>query len=141
MIFKQEIRICVPHCQIWLLEEYQRAQLFNILGYQERNEGTSSVTFEVLISKSEIYFINLFIFNCLTSNTSLFIFSCLTSNINLFNFNCLTLNFCFPKNKFFASRRERMFMDARPQSGVFNSTGKTMTCYLRDTNKFLRYCF
>ena len=139
MIFKQEIRICVSHSQIWLLQEYQRAQLFNILGYQGRNEGTSSVAFEVLIIKSEIDFINLFIFNCLTSNTNLFIFNCLTSNINLFNFNCLTSNFCFPKNIFFASRRERMFMDARPQFRVFNSIGKMMTCYLRDTNKFLRY--
>ena len=76
------------------------------------SESTSSVAFEVLIIKSEIDFINLFIFNCLTSNVNLFIFNCLTSNINLFNFNCLTSNFCFPKNIFFASRRERMFMDA-----------------------------
>ena len=80
---------------------------------QGRSEGTSSVAFEVLIIKWEIDFINLFIFNCLTSNVNLFIFNCLTSNINLFNFNCLTSNFCFPKNIFFASRRERMFMDAR----------------------------
>ena len=94
--------------------------------HQGRSESTLSVAFEVLIIKSEIDFINLFIFNCLTSN------------INLFNFNCLTSNFCFPKNIFFASRRERMFMDARPQFQVFNSTGKMMTCYLRYTNKFLR---
>ena len=63
---------------------------------QGRSEGTSSVAFEVLIIKSEIDFINLFIFNCLTSN------------INLFFFNCLTSSFCFPKNTFFASRRERI---------------------------------
>ena len=69
---------------------------------QGRSEGVLSAVFEVLIIKSEIDFINLFIFNCLTSN------------INLFNFNCLTSNFCFPKNIFFASRREQMFMDARP---------------------------
>ena len=94
---------------------------------QWHSEGTSSIAFKVLIIKSQIYFTNVFIFNCLTSN------------INLFNFNCLTSNFCFPKNIFFASRRERMFMDARPQFRVFNSTGKMMTCYLRDTNKFLRY--
>ena len=74
----------------------------------------------------------------LMSNANLLIFNCLTSNINLFNFNCLRSNFCFPKNIFFASRRERMFMDARPQFRVFNSTGKMMTCYLRDTNKFSR---
>ena len=90
-------------------------------------EGTSSFAFEVLIIKSEIDFINLFIFNCLTSD------------INLFNFNCLTSNFCFPNNIFFASRRERLFMDARPQFRIFNTPGKMMTCYLRDTNKFFRY--
>ena len=84
--------------------------LFPIQGF---SKGTSSVALEVLIIKSEIDFINLLIFNCLTSNVNLFIFNCLMSNINLFNFNCLTSNFCFPKNIFFASRRERMFMDAR----------------------------
>ena len=57
---------------------------------QGRSEGTLSVALEVLIIKSEKDFINLFIFNCLTSN------------------------FCFPKNIFFASRRKRLFMDARP---------------------------
>ena len=56
---------------------------------QGRSEGTSRLAFEVLIVKSEIDFVNLFIFNCLTSN------------ISLFNFNCLTWNFCFPKNIFF----------------------------------------
>ena len=81
---------------------------------QGRSEGTSSVAFEVLIIKSEIDFINLFIFNCLTSNINLFIFICLTSNINLFIFNYLTSNFCFSKNILFANRRERLFMDARP---------------------------
>ena len=80
---------------------------------QGRSEGTSSVAFDVLIINFEIDFINLFTFNCLTSNVNLFIFNGLTSNINLFNFNCLTSNFCFPKNIFFASRREQMFMDAR----------------------------
>ena len=81
---------------------------------QGRSEGILSVVFEVLIIKSEIDFINLFIFNCVTSNIDLFIFNCLMANINLFNYNCLTSNFCFPKNIFFASRRERMFMDAGP---------------------------
>ena len=58
--------------------------------YQRRSEGASSEAFEVLIIKSDIDFIKLFIFNCLTSN------------INLFNII------------FFASRRERIFMDLRP---------------------------
>ena len=52
---------------------------------QGRSEGTSNVALKALIIKFERDFINLFIFNCLTSN------------INLFNFNCLTSNFCFPK--------------------------------------------
>ena len=41
---------------------------------QGRNEGTSSVAFEVLIINCQIDFINLFIFNCLTLNIKLFIF-------------------------------------------------------------------
>ena len=52
--------------------------------------------------------------------------------------NCLTSNIFFPKNIFLASRRERIFMDARPQFRVFNSAAKMMTCYLPDTNKYLR---
>ena len=39
-----------------------------------RGKGTSSVAFEVLIINCKIYFINLFIFNCLTLNTKLLIF-------------------------------------------------------------------
>ena len=88
----------------------------------------------------EIDFTNLFIFNCLTSNINLFIFNCFTSNINLFNFDCLTSNFCFPKIMSFSSRKERLFMDARPQFRVLKSPRKMMTGYLRGTNKFLRYC-
>ena len=41
---------------------------------QECSEDTSSVAFEVLIINFQIYFINLFIFNCLTLNIKLFIF-------------------------------------------------------------------
>ena len=55
-------------------------------------------------------FINLFIFNCLTSNINFFIFNCFTSKINLVNFNRLTSNFCFLKNIFFASRSEQLFI-------------------------------
>ena len=95
--------------------------------FQGRSESTSSVAFEVLIINCHIEFINLLIFNCLTSN------------LNLFIFNCLTSNFCFPKNIYFASTRERLFMDARPYFRISTSPGKMMTCYLRETNKFLRY--
>ena len=88
------IKLCQCH---WCLALCQRN--INIQGHRE---GTSSVAFEVLIMNCEIDSINLFIFNYLPLN------------INLFIFNCLTSNFCFPKNIYFASRRERLFMDARP---------------------------
>ena len=88
----------------------------------------SSVTLEVLIINCETDFVNFFIFNCLTPN------------INLFNLNCLTSNFCFLKNISSASKRELFFMDALLQFRVLKSLGKMMTCYLRDKNKFLRYC-
>ena len=60
---------------------------------QGRIEATSSVALEVLIIKSEIDFINLFIFNCLTSN------------INLFFFNCLTSSFCFSEEHIFRKQK------------------------------------
>ena len=103
---------------------------------QGRSEGTLSVPFQVLIFHCQIDFINLFIFNCLTSDIYFFIFNCLMSDINLFFFNCLTSTFCFPKIIPFASRTEQLFMDARPQFRILNSSRKMMICYLRDTNKF-----
>ena len=69
-------------------------------GSQERSESTSSVAFEVLIINCEIDFINLFVFNCLTSN------------------------FCFPENTTLANRRKRLFMDARPYFRILNSSWK-----------------
>ena len=93
---------------------------------QGRSEGTSSVAFEVLI------------IICETDFKNLFIFSCLTSNINLVHFNCLTSN-CFPKSTSLANRRWRLFMDSRPYFRILNSSGKMMTCYFRNSNKFLRY--
>ena len=119
--------------------EWNKIDLNEITKVLEHSEGTSSVAFEVLTINSEIDFINLFIFDCLRSNINLFIFNCLTSNINLFNFNCLTSNVCFSENTSFANRRKRLFMVARPYFRILNSSGKMMTCYLRDTNKFLRY--
>ena len=41
---------------------------------QGRSKGTSSVEFEEQIINCQIYFVNLFIFNCLTLNIKLFIF-------------------------------------------------------------------
>ena len=72
---------------------------------QGRSEGTSSLAFEVLIVKSEIDFVNLFIFNCLTSN------------ISLFNFNCLSSIFCFPKNIFF---RKQKRTDVHGRASLFS---------------------
>ena len=85
---------------------------------QRRREGTSSIAFEVLIMNCKKDFVNLFIFNCLILN------------INLLIFNCLTLNFCFPENIHFASRRERLFEDARWYFWILNSLRKMMTSYL-----------
>ena len=49
----------------------------------ERTEGTSSVTFEVVIINCQIYFINQFIFNCLTLNIKLFIFKLFDAKLSL----------------------------------------------------------
>ena len=111
-----------------------------LIWLQERSEGTSSVAFEVLIINSQIDFINLFIINCLESDINLIIFNCLKWDKNLFIFSCLTSTFFFPKIISFGSRRERMFMGARPYFCILCSPGEMMTCYIRDTNKFLRYC-
>ena len=75
---------------------------------------------------------------CLMNFVNLFI-NFLTSNLKSLIFNCLTSAFCFPKNISFASRRERLFMNARLYFLILNSPGKMMTWYLRNINKFLRY--
>ena len=49
------------------------------------------------------------------------------------------VKFLFSEKHIFRSRRERLFMDDRPQFQILNSPGKMMTCYLRDTNKFQSY--
>ena len=94
--------------------------------FQGRSETTSNVACDVLIINCQINFINLFFLNCVASN------------ITLLLFNCLISNFCFLKIKSFASRSERLFMDPRPQFQVLNLPRKMRTCYLQDTNKFLR---
>ena len=70
-----------------------KAQLFRDV--QGHSEVTLSVAFAVLIINCQIYFINLFIFNCLALN------------INFSSSSCVTSNFCFPKIMSFANRRER----------------------------------
>ena len=97
---------------------------------QGRNEGTSSVAFEVLIINCQIDFINLFIFNCLTLNIKLFIFK-------LFDFK-----FLFSENHLFRKQKRTTIYgltDVRPQFRILNSPGKMMTPYLCEINKFLRY--
>ena len=77
-----------------------------------------------------MYFINSFIFNCLSLNIKLFIFK-------LFD-----VKFLFSENHVFRKQKRTAVygvMDARPQFRILNSLGKMMTCYLRDINKFLRY--
>ena len=51
----------------------------------------------------------------------------------------LMSNFCSLKIISFTNRRERLFMDERPQFQILNSSRKMVTCYLWDINKFLRY--
>ena len=100
------------------------------LFFQGCSECSSSVAFEVLIINCQIYFINSFIFNCLTLNIKLFIFK-------LFD-----VKFLFSENHVFRKQKRTAVygvMDARPQFRILNSPGKMMTCYLRDINKFLRY--
>ena len=98
----------------------------NYKAIQGRGEGTSSAI----------------IINCHTEFINLFIFNRLTSNINMLIFNFLTSNFCFSENISFASRRERLFMDARPQFRILSSPWKMMTYLNTDIQtqiKFLRY--
>ena len=57
---------------------------------QRRSEGTSSVAFEVLIINCQTYFINSFIFNCLTLNMKLFIFKLFDVKIFVFRKPCLS---------------------------------------------------
>ena len=72
---------------------------------QRRSKGTSSVAYEVLIIKFEIDFINLSIFNCLTSN------------IDLFIFNYLASKFYFPNNIFRKQKRTVVYGRASLVSG------------------------
>ena len=72
---------------------------------QGHSKGTSSVALEVLIINCQIYFINLFLFNCLALNIKLFIFK-------LFDVKFLfSENYVFRKQKRTAVYR---VMDARP---------------------------
>ena len=59
-------------------------------------------------------------------------------HLQLFNVRYKFVHLRFPKILPFASRRERLFIDPRQQFRILHSSGKMLTCYLRDTNKFLR---
>ena len=100
-------------------------------GNQGCSKGTWSVAFKVLIINCQIYFINLFIFNCLTLNIILFIFK-------LFH-----IKFLFSEKHVFCKQKRAAvygLVDVDPYFWILNSSRKMMTCYLRDINKFLRYC-
>ena len=91
--------------------------------HQSRSEGTSSVVLEAVTINCQIYFINLFIFNCLTLNIKLLVFK-------LFNVKLL-----FSKNHVFRKQKRTAvygLMDAHPYFRILNLPGKTMTCYLWD---------
>ena len=60
------------------------------LFFQGCSECSSSVAFEVLIINCQIYFINSFIFNCLTLNIKLFIFKLFDVKIFVFRKSCLS---------------------------------------------------
>ena len=76
-------------------------------GVQGPTNGTSSVAFELLIINCHIEFINLFIFNCLTSN------------------------FHFPKHIF--GKQNRTAVSGRVSLVLdFKLTRKMMTCYLQN---------
>ena len=85
---------------------YMRILTINLDEHAEgRSEGTSSVAFEVQVIICQIYFINLFIFNCLTLNIKLFIFK-------LFD-----VQFLFSENHVFRKQKKTAvyeLMDARP---------------------------
>ena len=72
---------------------------------QGRGEGTSSVALKVLIINCQIYFINFYIFNCLTLNIKLLIFK-------LFD-----VKFLFSENHVFRKHKRTAvygLMDVRP---------------------------
>ena len=61
-------------CEISKNSFFHRTPLVAAFVLQRRSEGEASVAFEVLIINCQMYFINLFNFNCLTLNVKLSIF-------------------------------------------------------------------
>ena len=105
--------------------------MVSVIIKQACSEGTSSVAFEVIIINSQISFMNSFIFNSLTLHIKLFIFK------------LVDVKFLSLENHVFRKQMRTAVcgvIDARPQFWILNSLGKMITCYLRDINKFLRYC-
>ena len=99
----------------------------SIVFFQGRREDTSSVVFEVLIMNCEIDFI-------IAVHLQLFSVKYMFVHLQLFD-----VKFLFSEKTYLASRRKRLFMDVRPYFRILNSPRKMRTCYLQDTNKFLRY--
>ena len=49
------------------------------------------------------------------------------------------VKFLFSEKPYISQAEENGCFNTRPYFRILNSLGKMMTCYLRDTNKFLRY--
>ena len=101
-----------------------------ILRKQGCSEGTSSVSFEVLIINCQMYFINLFILNCLTLNIKLFIFK-------LFG-----VKYLCPKNHVFRKQNKTAvygLMDVASLVSDFKLTRENDDLLSLDINKFVRY--
>ena len=109
-------------------------------GFQWCSKDTSSVTFEVLNNqlKNRFYkFINLQLFHVKYNFVHFKLFNV---QYKFVQFQLFDVKFLFFAKHIFFKKKRTAFMDTRPQFWVLNSPRKTMTCYLRGTNKFLRYC-
>ena len=104
---------------------------------QGHSQGTSSVAFEVLIINCQAYFINLFIF------------ACLTLNINLFIFNLIDVKFLFSENHIFRKQTRTAVYGSAPLVSDFKLTRENddllssrlcKTCYLRTLHKSILKC-
>ena len=97
---------------------------------QGPSEGISSVAFEVLIINCQIYLMNLLIFNCFPSNM-------------IFSIHLFYVKFLFSENDIFPELKRAAVHVRAYLASNFKLTRENddmMTCYLRDINKFLRYC-
>ena len=104
---------------------------------QGHSQRTSSVAFEVLIINCQAYFINLFIFTCLTLN------------IYLFSFNLFDVKFLFSENHIFRKQTRLAVYGCASLVSDFKLTRENddllssrlcKTCYLRTLHKSILKC-